>query len=193
MAPKATRANGESFRPRAGVVRLPVLAAVDPEAVRLRVAVRALVRRFSLSERADTACCGLTVAQAATLEALAGEPLRLGALGQRLGIAPSTLTRNLTRLEEAALVERESDPGDARAARVALTEAGREAARGVERQEQAFARDVLDRLPAERRATALEALEALLGAVREATEACCPGAFDHLMKETGGDAQVASE
>jgi DNA-binding MarR family transcriptional regulator len=180
-ATKATRATGESFRPRAGAVRLPVLTAVDPEAVRMRAAVRVLVRRFSLSERADTACCGLTVAQAATLEALAGEPLRLGALGQRLGIAPSTLTRNLARLEEAGLVERESDPSDARAAR------------GVERQEQAFAREVLDRLPAERRASALEALESLLAAVREATEACCPGAFDHLMKETWGEVQGAGE
>lgn len=184
----------QPFRPRAGSVRLPVLAAVDPEALRLRAAVRALVRRFSISERADTACCGLTVAQAATLEALADESLRLGALGQRLGIAPSTLTRNLARLEEAGLVERESDPGDARAARVALTEAGRDAARGVERQEQAFARDVLERLPAERRAAALQALESLLGAVREATEACCPGAFDHLMKDAGGDeTQAAAE
>jgi DNA-binding MarR family transcriptional regulator len=182
------------FRPRAGAVRLPVLSSVDPEAMRLRAAVRALVRRFSISERADTACCGLTVAQAATLEALAGEPLRLGAVGQRLGIAPSTLTRNLARLEEAGLVERENDPSDARAARVALTEAGREAARGVERQEQAFARDVLGRLPADRRVAALQALESLLGAVREATEACCPGAFDHLLKDAGGDeTQAAGE
>jgi len=170
-----------------------VLAAFDPEAIRLRAAVRALVRRFSISERADTACCGLTVAQAATLEALAGAPLRLGALGQRLGIAASTLSRNLARLEAAGLVERESDPGDARAARVALTQAGREAARGVERQEQAFARDVLDRLPAEHRTAALESLESLLGAVREATEACCPGAFDHLMKETWGAVRGAGE
>ena len=37
------------------------------EAKRLRAAVRALVRRFSVSERADVECCGLTVAQAATL------------------------------------------------------------------------------------------------------------------------------
>ncbi len=50
-------------------------------------------------------CCGVTVAQAAALEALSGHgPMRLKELGQRLGIAPSTLTRNLERLIEAGLV-----------------------------------------------------------------------------------------
>ena len=44
----------------------------DParQAEQLRGSVRALVRRFALAERADVSCCGLTVAQAATLEAL---------------------------------------------------------------------------------------------------------------------------
>jgi hypothetical protein len=42
------------------------------DAAQLRALVAALVRRFSLSERADVECCGLTVAQSATLEALRG-------------------------------------------------------------------------------------------------------------------------
>ena len=41
------------------------------------------------------------MAQAATLETLRAEgAMRLGDLGRRLGIAPSTLTRNLARLEQ---------------------------------------------------------------------------------------------
>jgi len=85
------------------------------EAARLRAAIRALVRRFAVSERADVACCGVTVAQAAALEALGAEgPTRLRDLGRRLGIAPSTLTRNLARLEASGLVERAADPEDAR-------------------------------------------------------------------------------
>ena len=151
---------------------------------RLRVAVRALARRFALSERADTACCGLTVAQAATLETLRMTgPLRLGELGRRLGITPSTLTRNLARLVDAGLVERRADERDARALSVELTENGVRAAEGVERQEDAFARSVLERIPAERREAVVQGLTDLLVAVREATEACCPGAFDHLMME----------
>jgi len=49
-------------------------------AAQLRTGISAIVRRFSLAERADVDCCGLTVAQAATLEALRPKPQRLGAL-----------------------------------------------------------------------------------------------------------------
>jgi DNA-binding MarR family transcriptional regulator len=149
---------------------------------RLRAAIRALVRRFAISERADVACCGMTVAQAATLETLSSEgPMRLGELGTRLGIAPSTLTRNLVRLEERGLVSRAPEKGDGRVARAALTSAGERAAAEVARQDDAFAAIVLERLPAGKRRAVLDGLDELLAAVRGATEACCPGAFDHLM------------
>ena len=162
----------------------------DPEAHRFRTGLRALLRRFSISERADISCCGMTVAQAATLEVLASEgAMRLGALGRRLGVAPSTLSRNLARMEGMGTLERIPDPEDARASRVALTEEGHAAAGRVERMEQEFARDILDRLPPERRRRALDGLADLLVAVREATERCCPGAFDHLMRDSGEGAR----
>src|SRR3972149_1461000 len=86
---------------------------LTPDVARLRSSFTALLRRFSISERADVQCCGMTVAQAATLQALGREgALRLGRLGKLLGIAPSTLTRNLTRLEQAALVRRTPDRYD---------------------------------------------------------------------------------
>ena len=156
----------------------------DTQARRLRDAIRALVRRFSLAERADVSCCGMTVAQAATLEALNGGGLRLSDLGKRLGIAPSTLTRNLARLEERGLIRKEPDPIDGRAQRVALTDDGFNAAREIRGQEEAFARSVLDRLPQASAADALTTLENLMTAVRCASEACCPGAYDHLFNET---------
>jgi len=152
------------------------------DARRLRDGIRALVRRFSISERADVACCGMTVAQAATLETLAAEgPMRLSNLGARLGIAPSTLTRNLVRLERRSLVKRAAVSGDGRAIEMTLTPAGARAAAAVLRQDEDFAASVLTRLPAGTRESSLYALEALLLAVRDATDACCPGAFDHLM------------
>ncbi|MCG6947662.1 MAG: MarR family winged helix-turn-helix transcriptional regulator [Acidobacteria bacterium] len=153
----------------------------DIQAQRLREIIRALVRRFSLAERADMNCCGMTVAQAATLDALSDGAMRLRDLGNRLGIAPSTLSRNLARLEERGLIEKEPDPVDGRAQTVALTAAGETAAGDVRRQEQAFARSVLDCLPLSTASETLSVLEDLLLAVRGATEACCPGAYDHLM------------
>jgi DNA-binding MarR family transcriptional regulator len=150
---------------------------------RLLTGLRALARRFALSERDEASCCGITRAQAATLAALRGEKVRLGDLGKRLGITPSTLTRNLTRLEEQGLVTRIADARDGRACCAALTDAGRRADRRFHRRNEAFAVDVLERLPAESRQRTLDALDGLLLAVRESTEKCCPGAFDHLMKD----------
>ncbi len=151
---------------------------------RLRDTIEVLVRRFSIAERADVACCGMTVAQAATLEALGRDgPQRLGDLSRRLGIAPSTLTRNLLRLEERGLVRRGSDSDDSRAQRIALTARGSEAAAEVEQQEIAFARTVLARLARPDRRATVDAVDGLVHAVLEATEACCPGAFAHLTPE----------
>ncbi len=161
----------------------------DP--ARLRALIGALVRRFQLAERADVACCGTTVAQAAALAALADGPLRLGDLASRLGIAPSTLSRNLARLEDRGLVQRVADPVDGRAMRVELSEQGRTAAGTVEAAEVAFARSILELLPSRRAPDVLQALEELLTAVRTATRTCCPGAFDHLM--TGPPWQAAEK
>jgi DNA-binding MarR family transcriptional regulator len=149
---------------------------------RLIECLQALARRFSIAERADISCCGITVAQAATLAALRDEHgLRLGTLGQRLGISASTLTRNLARLRERGLVATITDTSDRRASLVVLTNAGRRAAEEVARQEDAFARSIVERLGDADTESALTALTQLLGAVRSATEGCCPGAFDHLM------------
>lgn len=162
-------------------------ASQGPEVRRLRAAIQALVRRFSVSERADVACCGVTVAQAAALEALGtSSRIGLGDLGARLGIAPSTLSRNLDRLEERGLVRRAAWPGDGRAVSAELTEAGRRAARRLERQEGAFAGAVLAFLPEGCRREVVRSLEELLAAVRKATADCCPVAFDHLSSDRPG-------
>jgi DNA-binding MarR family transcriptional regulator len=153
----------------------------NDQARQLQMGIRALVRRFSLAERSDMSCCGMTVAQAATLQALTDSELRLGELSRRLGIAASTLTRNVARLEERGFVGRVGDPDDGRAQWIALTDEGRRAAIQIGSQEKAFARSVLECLPPASVTASLEAFNQLLSAVRRATESCCPGAYDHLM------------
>src|SRR5262245_57034100 len=150
------------------------------DARRLLHHIRALVRRFAISERADVFCCGMTIAQAATLETLRLEgPLRMGELGKRLGITPSTLTRNLQRLLDAGYLKREADDEDGRAAVIALTATGRRQADKLERQEESFAAEILGRLDPDHRDAVVERLGDLLVAVRAATQSCCPeGAFD---------------
>lgn len=159
------------------------LQSAEP-ARRLQWLVQALVRRFAVAERAEISCCGTTVAQAAALSALrmAG-PTRAGDLGRRLGIDPSTLSRNLDRLETRGLVRRVAGTGDARVRHVELTAAGQEAAAAVAEQEEEFARSILDHLPDNGESAVLTALELLLEAIRRATSGCCPGVYDHLFNQ----------
>lgn len=153
----------------------------DLDARRLRTAVAAVVRRFQLAARADLACCGMTVAQAAALESLARrDGMTPGELGRELGISPSTVTRNVDRLIERGLVRRERSPGDGRSSRVLLTPGGRDAAAAVDRIEQAFAADILDHLRQAGSIDIVQSLERLMVAVQAATERCCSGAFEDL-------------
>ena len=92
------------------------------DVTRLRVAIARLSRRLRKHELA-----GLTPTQLAALATVerAG-PLRLGDLAAAERIAPSTLTRLVSALEEHGYVERCAVPGDARASTLAITPRGRE-------------------------------------------------------------------
>jgi len=161
----------------------------DLEATRLRTAIAAIVRRFQLAARADLACCGMTVAQAATLEALAlRDGMTLGQLGREMGISPSTVTRNVDRLVERGLVRRVPLRDDRRSSYAELTATGRDAARAVDRMEQEFAAEILEHLRASGTTDVVDTLERLMTAVQAATERCCPGAFENLT-----NTQIAGE
>jgi DNA-binding MarR family transcriptional regulator len=104
----------------------PAAVADDVDVVidvtRLRVALARLSRRLRRHELA-----GLTPTQLAALSTVeqAG-PLRLGDLAAMEGIAPSTLTRLVTALEDSGYVRRCADPSDARASTLAITPHGHE-------------------------------------------------------------------
>ena len=103
----------------------PDEAGADAPAVdvtRLRVALARLSRRLRKHELA-----GLTPTQLAALATVERSgPMRLGDLAAAEGIAPSTLTRLVTALEESGYVRRHADPSDARASTLAITPRGRD-------------------------------------------------------------------
>ena len=75
---------------------------------------------------------GLGLNDLGLLLELAGAPdgkLRRSELAERLGVTPSGVARQLGPLERIGVVDRESNPKDARLALVVLTKAGRELAR----------------------------------------------------------------
>jgi len=93
------------------------------DVTRLRVALARLARRLRRHELA-----GLTPSQLAALATVGHSgPMRLGDLAAAEGIAPSTLTRLVTALEDSGYVRRHADPSDARASTLAITAHGQEA------------------------------------------------------------------
>ncbi len=97
----------------------PIPPAID--ATRLRVAIARLSRRLRRHELA-----GLTPTQLSALATVEkADALRLGDLAAAEGIAPSTLTRLVTVLEDAGYVRRYTVPEDARASTLQVTPEGR--------------------------------------------------------------------
>jgi DNA-binding MarR family transcriptional regulator len=143
--------------------------AVEPGAppidvARLRVAIARLSRRLRKHELA-----GLTPTKLSALATVwqAG-PLRLGDLAAAERIAPSTLTRLVSALEEAGYVERCAVPGDARASTVAVTARGREVLERIKQESTVLLRESLLTLTPEQLAAlaaALPALEQLAAAI----------------------------
>jgi DNA-binding MarR family transcriptional regulator len=87
---------------------------------RLRLSATRLARR--LRQQADT---GLSPSQLSALSTIVAHgPLTLRALADREQVAPPTVTRVVTRLEEQGLAVRQRVAGDRRAVQVSATPAG---------------------------------------------------------------------
>jgi DNA-binding MarR family transcriptional regulator len=130
-------------------------AAID--VARLRVAIARVSRRLRRHELA-----GLTPTQLSALATVerAG-PLRLGDLAAAEGIAPSTLTRLVTALEEQGHVERCPVPGDARASTLTITAHGHAVLERIRQESTTLLADSLRTLTREQLAALAAALPAL--------------------------------
>jgi DNA-binding MarR family transcriptional regulator len=143
----------------AGEPALPELIDV----ARLRTALLRLSRRLRRHEVAD-----LTPTQLSALATVSRDgPLRLGDLAAAERIAPSTLTRLVSALEERGLVERSPVRGDARAWLISVTELGTVMLDRVRQETTSLLAENLLTLPADQLtalAAALPALEHLADA-----------------------------
>jgi len=146
------------------------------DVTRLRVALARLSRRLRRHELA-----GLTPTQLAALATIGKTgPMRLGDLAAAEGIAPSTLTRLVTALEEAGHVRRCADPSDARASTLTITAHGQDALERIRTETTLMLTASLELLTPEQRSTlaaALPVLEQLAEATPGAGPAR-PGAAD---------------
>jgi DNA-binding MarR family transcriptional regulator len=136
----------------------------SPDTLALELEDRASHLWWLISREAPT---DLSRTAAAALARLREDgPQRVGALAAAESVTQPTMTCVVQRLERDGLAAREDDPQDARAVRISITDAGREAldARSLARAKVLDGR--LERLDADQRRTlvaALGALDELLG------------------------------
>jgi DNA-binding MarR family transcriptional regulator len=146
---------GQHDGSRATTAVLAGAPAID--VTRLRVAIARLSRRLRKHELA-----GLTPTQLAALATVerAG-PLRLGDLAAAERIAPSTLTRLVSALEDRGYVERHAVPGDARAWTLVVTSRGHEVLDRIRQENTILLADSLLTLSPDQLAALAAALPAL--------------------------------
>jgi DNA-binding MarR family transcriptional regulator len=91
---------------------------------------------------------GIPPVQLQALTVLAAGDMRMHELAHRLGLATSTVTRLVDRLEAAGLAERRAERPDRRSVLVGLSTSGRQALHAVRKRLRAFIRQLLSGLPA---------------------------------------------
>jgi DNA-binding MarR family transcriptional regulator len=138
--------------------------ATDPVAVagRLRLSATRLAR--ILRRQADIGLSPSQISALATIEHHG--PLTLGALADHEKVAPPSVTKLVSKLEEKALVRREASPTDGRVALVSLTESGADLLAESRQRKNQWLAVRLGRLTPEERvrlADALDVLETLIG------------------------------
>jgi DNA-binding MarR family transcriptional regulator len=119
----------------------------------------------------------VTVSQGYTIMALPQDgDVGMSALGEALGVAPSTATRMVDQLVSKRLVERRTTLEDRRAVHVALTARGQMLRRELEKATTSCFLGALNGISASQQVATIEALELVNASLREFLEAgSCPG------------------
>ncbi|MBH5334664.1 MarR family transcriptional regulator [Streptomyces pactum] len=98
----------------------------DPVTAEVVELIGAVVARYHQAYEKAAARQALTGAQARVLALLAGEPVPMRRIADRLRCEPSNVTGIVDRLEARGLVERRPDPADRRVKLAAVTPLGEE-------------------------------------------------------------------
>jgi DNA-binding MarR family transcriptional regulator len=140
-----------------GSGRSEPVARPDIDVARLRVAVLRLSRRLRKHDLA-----GMTPSQLSTLGSVGKlGPVRLSDLAATERIAPSTLTRLVSVLEDRGYLRRDAAPADARAFLVSVTPEGQRVLEQIRAEATSMLTDILMTLPPEQHAALAAALPVL--------------------------------
>lgn len=135
-----------------------------------------VARLFGLYER-DAVCCGtVTVAQCMALQLLRTGPLENAGVAAATGVTPGAATRLVDGLVKHGWAQRTRGEVDRRQVHIALTDAGAAEAARLRALTERTVAAVVDRVPEERRADVLDAVQLLRKAMEDAGDAirgCC--------------------
>ncbi|MBV9594813.1 MAG: MarR family transcriptional regulator [Actinobacteria bacterium] len=132
----------------------PVLVPAGSAAEDVRTIERELRRLLARARTVSSATATAVHPQldpalyALLMDVVAVAPARAVDLVQRRGISKSVISRQVATLEGLGLITRETDPNDARASVIVLTEAGREAARTIEAARRTYLKRLFEDLSA---------------------------------------------
>ncbi|MDZ7266506.1 MAG: MarR family transcriptional regulator [candidate division KSB1 bacterium] len=149
-------------------------AVITQQVERLQRLTKELLRKYQMRDRNEIACCGVTVSQCYAVDALGenGE-MTMVQLAKYLFLDKSTCTRVIDPLVQRGLVERQSSRRDRREIIVRLTAAGSGLQRRIRAELHNSQRQILARLPVDKREQVLESLELLSLAVHDWLATCC--------------------
>jgi DNA-binding MarR family transcriptional regulator len=141
----------------------PEAVDVGAMAAQLRISATRLARL--LRRQGDT---GLSPSQLSALTSVDNHgPMTLGALADHERVAPPTVTKVVSKLEELGLVVRRADPSDRRVARVSISDAGAALLGEVRQRKDVWLAARLAQLDETRRAQLADALDALDALTRQ--------------------------
>lgn len=148
---------------------------MDLFADELKEQLRLLSTVMERRQRRDSVTLGLTSTQVRALsELLDDEAMPTGVLAEKMGLAPSTVTRICDVLVRKGLVTRKQAEGDRRRVHVSLTAPGFRTARELDRWEAAAIDRIATAISTSRRTELLENLQLLVHAL----QADLPGDID---------------
>ena len=146
---------------------MPSRTTVDPAIAELAAELRLVVGRVGRRLR-QAATGDLTPSLISALSSIDGSgPVSLGDLARTEGVAPPSMTRIVSKLEELGLIARRPDPADARSTLVETTAKGSKALAAVRSERTVFLTHRLERLDEADRATLAAALPLLAGLLEE--------------------------
>ncbi|MFH1761193.1 MAG: MarR family transcriptional regulator [bacterium] len=133
-----------------------------------------LIRKLIILDRNEKVCHGVTMSQCCLIEALyINKILTMNVLGNKLGLAISTLTRITDILVRDSIVKRDRSSKDRRKVCISLTDKGKNLAKKLIKCSEKYKQDILETIPLKKRQQIIDSLKQLNRAVEITNQICC--------------------